>query len=144
MAIIFAVIGGGAVVGIANSDSHDKYLDYSEYHYSDYSNYSDAAERRKRRIEAKNSEINNKKYEINTYKSNNVNEYLRSNSLKQQSGVTVSVAEVERDGDFKISEDTKTDIKKEIKQSSMEVQQIDSVIQRIDQIIDQIDTSGGK
>lgn len=58
MAVIFAVVGGGAVLGIATSPDYGDYGDHSDH--SDYSNYSDEAERRQRRIEDKKREINSK------------------------------------------------------------------------------------
>lgn len=134
MAVIFAVVGGGAVVGIATSYSdYSNYYDYSDY--DNYSNYSDAAERRKRRIEEKTREIDNKKYEINSYKINNVNEYLYSDSLKEQSGVTVSINEVEKDGynGIQIDEDNKIGIQSQ--NTKVAIDEIDELINKIDKIL---------
>ena len=96
MAVIFAVVGGGAVLGIATSPDYGDYGDHSDH--SDYSNYSDEAERRQRRIEDKKREINSKKSNVNTYKTQSVNSYLQSSTLREESGVTVNLAEVRRDG----------------------------------------------
>ena len=101
MAVIFAVVGGGAVLGIDTSPDYGDYGDHSDH--SDYSNYSDEAERRQRRIEDKKREINSKKSNVNTYKTQSVNSYLQSSTLREESGVTVNLAEVRRDGDKKIS-----------------------------------------
>ena len=85
MAIIGAVVGAGAVYGIATTDPYDDYSNYSNYSdYDNYANYSDAAERRRRRQEEKKREISNKEYEINSYKTQNVNGYLKSENLIKQ------------------------------------------------------------
>lgn len=130
MAVIFAVVGGGAVVGIATSDP---YSDYSDH--SDWDEYSDAAEKRRRRIEAKNKEIEDKKYEINTYKTQKVNEHLKSDALIQQEGTVVSVPEVEKDGDAKIQSEEDREIDRESKPVESEIQEIDRVISKIDSIL---------
>ena len=133
MAVIFAVIGG-AVVGIATTPVLDdsSHSDYSDY--DNYSNYSDAAERKQRRIEAKKKEIDEEKYEINTYKVQSVNNYLQSISLKQESGVTVNVSEVKKDGDKKISDEVKSAESEEL---LYEIGKIDAVIDKIDKILEE-------
>ena len=137
MAVIFAVVGGGAVVGIASSGgSYDDYSNYSNYsNYDNYSNYSDAAERRRRRREEKTREIDNKKYEINSYKTSNVNEHLQTNSLKKQSGVDVSLSSIQKDGDSKIQKVEKLSINKESSQVQLEIDEINKVINKIDKIL---------
>ncbi len=132
MAVIFAVVGGGAVVGIATSDP---YSDHAYYDWDDYSNYSNAAEKRRRRIEAKNKEIEDKKYEINTYKTQKVNEHLKSDALIQQEGTVVSVPEVEKDGDAKIQSEEDREIAMKNKPVESEIQEIDRVISKIDSIL---------
>ena len=103
MAVI-AIVGAGAVIGAVSYDNHSDYSDYDNYEdYDNYSNYSDAAVRRQRRMDETNRKIDSQKHEINTYKSNSINGYLQSSSLKQQSGVNVSVPEVKKDGDSKIN-----------------------------------------
>lgn len=129
MAVIFAVVGG-AVVGIATSDP---YSDYSDY--DNYSNYSDAAERRRRRMEEKKREIDDQKYEINTYKTNSVNGYLQSSFLKQQSGVSVSMMKVKDDADNKISNEEREKVKEESSSQVEELEQINRVIEKIDKVL---------
>lgn len=131
MAVIGAVIGVG-IIGAVVYDNHSDYSDYSNYTYS---NYSDAAERRKRRLETKNREINQQKYTINTYKTNNVNEYLKSPSLKQQSGVDVNVEAVRKDGDSQIDEVIKGNIDRDSFDLKAEIKRIDKVIDKIDKIL---------
>ena len=134
-----AVVGlafGGIAVGAVVYDNYSNYSDYDDYSdYDNYSNYSDAAVRRQRRIDAKKSEIDGQKNEINNYKINNVNEYLKSSSLKQQSGVSVSVSQVKKDGDDKIEDTIKTNIEKESAELVLQISEIDSVIEKIDKIL---------
>ena len=136
MAVIFAVVGGGAVIGIATTPSSgdSSHSDYSDYHYS---NYSDAAERRQRRREAKRTEIDNQKAEVNSYKTQSVNEYLQSSSLKAESGVTVDVSAVKRDGDKKLSDEVRENTDRESADLVSEIQDIDTIIHKIDTILDE-------
>lgn len=129
MAVVGAVIG----VGILGAILHDDHSDYSAY--SDYSNYSDAAERRRRRQEAKEREISEQKQEINTYKTNNVNDYLQSVALKRESGVSVNVSEVKKDGDSKIDNDIKRNADRETAGLKTDIQQINQVLEKIDKIL---------
>lgn len=131
MAVIFAVVGGGAVVAAVGS--YSDHSDYSNYH--DWHEYSDAAERKKRRIEAKNEEIKDKGYEINTYKTQSVNPYLESRPLINQDGVTVSVPAVERDGDAKIKKEENQNISRQSAPLEAEIHEIDKVISKIDKIL---------
>ncbi|MCI5726962.1 MAG: hypothetical protein MR274_05525 [Clostridium sp.] len=136
-----AVVGlalGGLAIGAVLYDDHSDYSDYSNYSdYDNYSNYSDAAERRQRRLDAKRKEINGQEQEVNTYKTNNVNEYLKSVSLKNQSGVEVSVNEVKKDGDGKIEYDTKVNSDRESAEIVAQMKQIDSVLDKIDEILEE-------
>ena len=136
-----AVVGlalGGLAIGAVIYDDHSDYSDYSNYSdYDNYSNYSDAAERRQRRLDAKRKEINGQEQEVNTYKTNNVNEYLKSVSLKNQSGVEVSVNEVKKDGDGKIEYDTKVNSDRESAEIVAQMKQIDSVLDKIDEILEE-------
>lgn len=137
MAIIFAVVGGGAIVGIANSDSHSDYSDHSDYsNYGNYSNYSDAAERRRRRIAAKEEEIKQSVQEVNQYKINPVNTYLKNQQLISEPGETVSVNGVEIDGYEKISYDEKKKISSETSDAQQEIDKIDAVIGAIDRVLE--------
>ena len=133
MAVIFAVVGGGAVLGIATSPDYGDYGDHSDH--IDYSNYSDEAERRQRRIEDKKREINSKKSNVNTYKTQSVNSYLQSSTLREESGVTVNLAEVRRDGDKKISDKLNTDFNSDATSLKHEIEEIDAVINKIDKIL---------
>lgn len=129
MAVVGAVIG----VGILGAILHDDHSDYSDY--SNYSNYSDAAERRRRRQEAKEREISEQKEEINTYKTDNVNDYLQSVSLKQENGVSVNVEEVKKDGDYKIDNDVKRNVDRESANLNADIEQINQVLKNIDKIL---------
>ena len=135
MAVIFAVVGGGAVVGIATTPTSGDsgYDDYDEY--DNYGNYSDAAERKQRRIDAKKKEISNQKDEVNSYKTSSVNSYLQSSSLKQMSGVSVSLSEVKKDGDKKIIHEVKANSDRESAELQCEINEINVVIDKIDKIL---------
>ena len=134
MAIIFAVVGGGAVVGIATSDPYDDYSDYSNY--GNYSNYSDAAERRRRRIAAKEEEVRQGVQEVNQYKINNVNAYLKNQELISEPGETVWVGDVKFDGDQKIDRDEERNVASETKSIQQEIDEIDATIAAIDRILE--------
>lgn len=137
MAVIFAVVGGGAIVGIANSDPYSDYSDHSDYsNYGNYSNYSDAAERRKRRIAAKEAEVAQGTQEVNQYKINRVNGYLKNQQLISESGETVSVDAVKNDGYGKIERDEKSKIASETNNIQQEVDEIDAAIATIDRILE--------
>lgn len=137
MAVIFAVVGGGAIVGIANSDPYSDYSDHSDYsNYGNYSNYSDAAERRKRRIAAKEAEVAQGTQEVNQYKINRVNGYLKNQQLIYESGETVSVDAVKNDGYGKIERDEKSKIASETNNIQQEVDEIDAAIATIDRILE--------
>ena len=137
MAIIFAVVGGGAVVGIATSDPYDDYSNYSDYsNYGNYSNYSDAAERRRRRIAAKEEEVRQGAQEVNQYKSNRVNVYLKNQELISEPGETVCVGDVKSDGDQKIDLDEKRNFASETKSIQQEIDEIDATIASIDRILE--------
>lgn len=138
MAVIFAVVGGGAIVGIANSDPYSDYSDHSDYsNYGDYSNYSDAAERRRRRIAAKEDEVRQVVQEVNQYKINRVNSYLKKSRLISEPGETVSVSEVSKDGYDKIRNAEKKTVASETMSIQKEIKEIDSAIEAIDRILEE-------
>ena len=138
MAVIFAVVGGGAIVGIVSSDPYSDYSDHSDYsNYGDYSNYSDAAERRRRRIAAKEDEVRQGVQEVNQYKINRVNSYLKNSRLISEPGETVSVSEVSKDGYGKISNAEKKSVASETMSIQKEIKGIDSVIEAIDRILEE-------
>ena len=124
----------GAVVGIATSDPYSDHSDYSNY--GDYSDYSDAAERRRRRIEAKEEEVRQGTHEVNQYKINNVNAYLKNRELISEPGETVCVGDVKSDGDQKIDLDEKRNFASETKSIQQEIDEIDATIAAIDRILE--------
>lgn len=134
MAVIFAVVGGGAIVGIANSDPYSDHSDYSNY--GNYSNYSDAAERRNRRIAAKEQEVKQGIQEVNQFKIYQVNNYLENQQLISEPGETVSVDAVRNDGYNKIQRDESKIIKKETKEMQEELKDIITTITAIDNILE--------
>lgn len=137
MAVIFAVVGGGAIVGIANSDPYSDYSDHSDYsNYGNYSNYSDAVERRKRRLAAKEEEVRQGTQEVNQYKINRVNSYLESQQLISEPGETVSISAIKNDGFSKIDYDEKKKVEKETRSTQQEVDEIDAAIAVIDKILE--------
>lgn len=138
MAVIFAVVGGGAIIGIANTDPYSDYSDHSDYsNYGNYSNYSDAAERRRRRIAAKENEVKQGVQEVNQYKINRVNSYLKNQQLISEPGETVSVSEVSKDGYDKISTEEKESVANETMGIKKEIKEIDGVIKAIDRVLEE-------
>lgn len=135
MAVIGAVVGAGAVFGIATSDPYSDHYDHSEY--DNYDNYSDAAERRRRRREAKLSEINDLSLDINEYKSESVNDYLRSQSLINQSGVEVSVDRVKEDGDQKLQLNEDEAVRNESRDLNKDLEEIDLLIGKINKVLEE-------
>jgi len=137
MAIIFA-IGGGAVVGaVIAGVSHDDYSDYSNYSdYDNYSDYSDYAERRKRRIEALKKDINKDADHVNQYKIESINMHLVNESLIKQSGETVSLESVKKDGDQKIENCEKEEVTSACNSLELEIAEIDRIISKIDSFLD--------
>lgn len=134
MAIIFAVVGGGVVV-IATADPYSDHSDYSNY--DNYSNYSDAAERRSRRLAEKAKEVDAQKFEVNSYKTETVNEYLQDESLKREPGVTVSIDAVISDGEVKIQREEIGSIENICSREEREIQEIDDVIKKINKILEE-------
>lgn len=143
MAVIFAVVGGGAVVGIAttpvpgdsNYSDYDNYSNYSNY--DNYSNYSDAAERQRRRREEKERELNGLKCEINQYKSSSVNPQLTSSTLKNQAGVSVNVDAVEVDGNNTINTFEKSRTEAESAELRVEAERIEKLLNKIDKVLEE-------
>ena len=134
MAVIFAVVGGGAIVGIASSDPYSDYGNYGNY--GNYSNYSDAAERQRRRIAAKEEEVRQEAEGVNQYKINQVNGYLKNKQLISEPGETVSVDAVKNDGYGKIDCDEKKKIADETKGIQQEIDEIEAAIAVIDRILE--------
>lgn len=140
MAVIFAVVGGGAVLGIATADS-GSYSDHSDYsNYDNYSDYSDAVERERRRREARKQEIRQEAENVNQYKIMQVNNYLQDQELIEEDGETVSLSAVEKDGTKQIKKEEKAQLKKGNSGIKKEIKEIDSVIQAIDQILKEKDS----
>ena len=138
MAVIFAIVGGGAVVGIATTDvdDHSDYSDYTNYSYDDYSDYSDAAERRQRRLQAKERELREKTSEVNEYKISNINEYLTSETLKEKSGAEVYLSAVRKDGNKTLKDKQAAEIESATADEKSELEAIDRAIEAIDHILD--------
>lgn len=135
MAVIFAIVGGGAVLGIATADPYSDYSDYSDY--DNYSDYSDAAERRIKRKLAKKEELDKCGNEVNQYKINHVNKYLGSRALKQTYGINVNVSEVKRDGDQQLDYKEKCSMVNETEKDMREVEEIERAISVLNSILDE-------
>lgn len=135
MAVVFAVVGGGAIVGIATSDPYSDHSDYSNY--GDYSNYSDAAERRSRRIAAKKEEIETTEQMIDQYKISKVNDYLDDRQLINEKGRTVSLYAVKNNGDSKLNHNERQAVIAQTKERQQEIEEIDAAIATIDTILEE-------
>ena len=132
MAVIFAVVGGGAVIGIATADP---YSDHSDY--SNHSDYSDAAERKRRRLEAQKRELKSCADEVNQYKINRVNDYLQSEKLIAASGEQVSVSKVKVDGTQRIEREEKEAAQRENGDIQAEIDEIDAAIRAINKDLEE-------
>jgi hypothetical protein len=130
MVIIGAVVGGGAIVGLA----YDDHSDHSDY--GNYDNYSDAEERRRRRKNAKQAEVDSCVQDINQYKNYNINPYLSDQTLIAQSGVEVSVEKVRQDGSAKIDHEEEETVSRDTKDIKKEIEEIDSVLAAIDRVLE--------
>lgn len=133
MAVIFAVVGGGAVVGIATADPYSDYSDYSDYYsdYSNYSNYSDAAERRQRQIQAKQVEINNAKTDLNTFISQQIKPLLKTTTK-----VSIDTKASELDTYYKsqIESKKREEILDKTQYIKQEIDYIDTAIKKLKEI----------
>jgi len=131
MSIVFAVVGGAVYMGITYSDHND----YSNY--DNYSNYSDAAVRRERRLQAKREEKKRARQEVNAFKADSVNAYLKSDALINEPGESVNVPAVERDANEKITDEERQESTSETADLQKEINEIDNVIFKIDKILEE-------
>ena len=116
MAVIFAAIGGGAVIAaIAASD------DYGDH--SDYSAYSNQAEQeRKRKLETAIEDLS-------SYKKSDINPMLYDKRLKE-----VSEVEMSMDVQSRAEEERKRHNKKKGASAEKTITEIDRLLARIDTI----------
>ncbi len=111
------------------------YDDYSNY--DNYSNYSDAAERRARRRREKEREIEEDSIEVNTYKVNKINEYLKSENLKMEPGVSVGLKAVKEDGYKKIDDEKERYFSNKTSDIVEEVKKIDCLLEKINKALEE-------
>jgi len=121
MAVIFAAIGGGAVIAaIAASD------DYGDH--SDYSAYSNQAEQeRKRKLETAIEDLS-------TYKKSDINPMLYDKRLKEADAMEVSEVEMSMDVQSRAEEERKRHNKKKGASAEKTITEIDRLLARIDAI----------
>ena len=121
MAVIFAAIGGGAVIAaIAASD------DYGDH--SDYSAYSNQAEQeRKRKLETAIEDLS-------SYKKSDINPMLYDKRLKESDAMEVSEDEMSRDVQAGAEEDRQRRTEVEGASAAKTITEIDQLLARIDKI----------
>lgn len=121
MAVIFAAIGGEAVIAaIAASD------DYGDH--SDYSAYSNQAEQeRKRKLETAIEDLS-------TYKKSDINPMLYDKRLKEADAMEVSEDKMSRDVQSRAEAERKRHNKKKGASAEKTITEIDRLLARIDTI----------
>ena len=133
MAVIFAVVGVGAVIGIAEDYSnHSDYSDYSDY--SNHSDYSDAAIRQAMRVQAQQSSIRSAAVDLHDYKEESVNPKLKSRRLKDTPAMQVDEDDMDRDAKARIQQEENSQINRATAEERERIAEIDRLFQRIDEI----------
>lgn len=132
MAVALAALG---VVVVAAIHTPDDYSDYSNYHseHSDYSDYSDAAERERRRKEKARAD---KRQEVNSYKIDQVNQYLDDLFLRAAAGDKVALDAVKWEGDRKIDAEKKKELQDKTAALQQDIKEIDELVQLIDRVLE--------
>ncbi len=131
MAVLFWAVGGV----VASAVLHDDHSDYDNYdNYDNYSNYSDYAERKRRRIASLKSETESAASELSGYKRNTVNPQLNSQTLKNQSAMSVSEQEMNDDATSKINKQIEIDEISETSNLEKELKTINSILEKISDI----------
>ena len=131
MAVLFWAVGGV----VASAVLHDDHSDYDNYdNYDNYSNYSDYAERKRRRIASLKSETESAASELSGYKRNIVNPQLNSQTLKNQSAMSVSEQEMNDDATSKINKQIEIDEISETSNLEKELKTINSILEKISDI----------
>lgn len=129
MAVIFAVVGGGAVIGIASYD------DYSAHHeYSDWGEYNDAAERKRRRIEAAQQETESAARDLSDFKRSTVNPQLTDNKLRQAPAMAVSEHAMDADARKAIDRKVHAETNAAVRTDEQKLSEIDLLLKRIQEI----------
>ncbi len=136
MTIIFAVVGGAAVVGgIASSDSHSDYSNYSDY--DDYSNYSDVAVRRERRLNEINKNINSERKEAEVYINNELRNYLKNTDYSNKTASQILETDYNK-LDINVQERIKQSFENKANQEKSKIQEEINEIDNILNILDEI------
>ena len=129
MAIIFAVVGGGAIVGIS---TYENYSDWDAY--SDWGEYSDAAERKRKRIEAQKQEAKSSAQNLLKYKEDTVNPELTDEQLKEESAMTVSAGAMDTDVKMRLDATVLVESEEQAKEETRKIKEIDRLLKRIREI----------
>lgn len=124
-------LGGIAVVGMA-ATTYDNHSDWHEY--SDWGEYSDAAERKRRRVEAKEKEVESAAWDLSAYKKATVNPQLSDEALRQSSAMTVSDAAMDKDAKETIQKQINAETTQIVWEDQQKLKEIDLLLQRIQEI----------
>lgn len=127
MAVIFAAVGGGVVIGAL---AHEDYSD----HYDHTESYSDAAERRRRRIEAAKQETESAARDLSSFKRSTVNPQLTESGLRQASAMTVSESAMDADARRTIDGKVKAETDTAVRADEQTLAEIDLLLARIQEI----------
>lgn len=139
MAVIFAVVGGAAVIGIAGSDTNT-HSDYSDYYYSDYSNhsdYSDAAVRRERKRNELNKNIDSERSSALSYIDQTVKPYINGTKYSNYTSSIVfdmSYDILNNEVKNKINSDCINSINSEKSAIEKEIKDVDAMLDLLNRI----------
>lgn len=134
MAVLFALLGGGAAI-VGAAEVYNNHSDYSDYsNYGNYSNYSDEAERRRRRAEKLKEDLRLEASSLEAYKKQSINPELTSHCLKEESALTVSKEAMDQDVTSRLDAKEAREIKAETKQLETDLARIDELLRKIDEI----------
>lgn len=129
MPIVFAAIGGGAVVGVIAIGSHSDHHDHSNWH-----EYSNAAEVMKRKAAGLKENTESAARELHNFKFNEVNPNLTSEKLKQAPAMTVNLNEMNKNAVDKITQEQNREVQRDTRELQTDLQEIDKLLSRIEQL----------
>lgn len=132
MPIVFAAIGGGAVVGvIALGSSHGDHSAYSRYSESSVDVRKEAMTRK---VAGAKESAESAARELHNLKFNDINPELTSEELKRESAMSVNAAAMNEDAVEKITAEQNREIERDTQGLQNELKDIDSLLARIEKL----------